>query len=239
MIGGDDENGQRPSRGGPDASVLREDVLKTLGTHLDAIESTGCQIRDFSLHQTDEGFLAEFEVGPTNNGEQSLGITFTAKAGASVEQGERSAVDRNGENSNGSIKFIDSLWEDIDDSNGTSKETESIHVESEVGEHTATDASQETTTEGEETVDGEEPYKDPERLREVYDEHDTFPEMRDALGVEVTPQTIRRHMIEHGIHEVSSNETLEALKKMGEKFSEEQSETHTARKSYKKIRGES
>ena len=47
-------------------------------------------------------------------------------------------------------------------------------------------------------------YRDPERLAAVYSEHDTFAEMTDALDVEVTPQTVRRYMIKHGIHEPAS-----------------------------------
>lgn len=47
-------------------------------------------------------------------------------------------------------------------------------------------------------------YRDPERLQAVYDAYDSFPAMTDALGVDVTPQTVRRHMIEHGIHEPGS-----------------------------------
>lgn len=58
----------------------------------------------------------------------------------------------------------------------------------------------------------EKAYRDPEQLQAVYDEYQTFEEMRDALGVDVTPQTVRRHMIKHGIHEVSSNPILEALR---------------------------
>jgi hypothetical protein len=38
----------------------------------------------------------------------------------------------------------------------------------------------------------------------VYDPEATFPEMTDALGVDVTPQTVRKYMIEHGIHEPQS-----------------------------------
>jgi hypothetical protein len=49
------------------------------------------------------------------------------------------------------------------------------------------------------------PYKDPNELRVVYETHDTFAEMTDALGVDVTPQTVRNHMIEHGIHEPSEH----------------------------------
>lgn len=58
----------------------------------------------------------------------------------------------------------------------------------------------------------EKAYRDPEQLQTVYEEYQTFEEMRDALGVDVTPQTVRRHMIKHGIHEVSSNPILEALR---------------------------
>lgn len=43
-------------------------------------------------------------------------------------------------------------------------------------------------------------YKDPDALRAVYEQHDTFPEMTDALGVGVTAETVRRHMIKHDIH---------------------------------------
>lgn len=47
-------------------------------------------------------------------------------------------------------------------------------------------------------------YKDPELLKEVYEAHDTFPEMRRALDVDVTAETVRLHMIEHGIHDPES-----------------------------------
>ena len=49
------------------------------------------------------------------------------------------------------------------------------------------------------------PHRNPNRLREVYEENDTFAEMTEALGVDVTPQTVRHHMIQHGIHEPSSH----------------------------------
>jgi hypothetical protein len=52
--------------------------------------------------------------------------------------------------------------------------------------------------------DGPPAYRDPDRLAAVYDPEATFPEMTDALGVDVTPQTVRKYMIEHGIHEPAS-----------------------------------
>jgi hypothetical protein len=53
-------------------------------------------------------------------------------------------------------------------------------------------------------TDSPPPYRDPERLREVYDAHGTFSEMTAALDADVTPQTVRRHMIKQGIHRPES-----------------------------------
>lgn len=50
-------------------------------------------------------------------------------------------------------------------------------------------------------------YRDPETLRDAYQAHDSFPAMREALDVEVSAQTIRRHMIQHGIHDPTAGET--------------------------------
>ena len=44
-------------------------------------------------------------------------------------------------------------------------------------------------------------HRDPEQLKTVYERHDTFAEMRDALGVDVTTQTVRRNMMNFGIHD--------------------------------------
>lgn len=43
-------------------------------------------------------------------------------------------------------------------------------------------------------------YKNVDLLAEVYEKHDTFAEMTEALGVDVTPATVRQHMVNHGIH---------------------------------------
>ncbi|MEF8831151.1 MAG: hypothetical protein V5A23_06395, partial [Halobacteriales archaeon] len=47
---------------------------------------------------------------------------------------------------------------------------------------------------------GSQPHRDPTRLRAVYEEHDTFEEMRDGLAADVTAQTVRRNMMKFGIH---------------------------------------
>ena len=53
------------------------------------------------------------------------------------------------------------------------------------------------------------PHRDPERLREVYEAHNTFTEMTAALDVEVTPQTVRRSMAALGIHDPEDPENPE------------------------------
>ena len=54
------------------------------------------------------------------------------------------------------------------------------------------------------------PHRDPERLREVYDACDTFEEMTDALGVDVTAQTVRRSMMSLGIHDPDAGDDAAA-----------------------------
>lgn len=51
------------------------------------------------------------------------------------------------------------------------------------------------------------PFRDPELLAEVYESCDTFTEMPDELGMDVTAETVRRYMIDYGIHEPNSYNT--------------------------------
>jgi hypothetical protein len=51
------------------------------------------------------------------------------------------------------------------------------------------------------------PFRDTELLREVYEDCDTFAEMVDAIGMDVTAETVRRYMIDHGIHRPDSYDT--------------------------------
>lgn len=53
------------------------------------------------------------------------------------------------------------------------------------------------------------PFRDPDFLEEVYESCDTFAEMTDALEMDVTAETVRRYMIDHGIHQPNSYNTNE------------------------------
>jgi hypothetical protein len=50
-------------------------------------------------------------------------------------------------------------------------------------------------------------FRDRERLAAAYDSCTTFAEMRDALGVDVSPETVRRYMIDAGVHQPASYDT--------------------------------
>jgi hypothetical protein len=51
------------------------------------------------------------------------------------------------------------------------------------------------------------PFRDPDLLAEVYESCDTFAEMTDAIGMDVTAETVRRYMIDYGIHQPNSYDT--------------------------------
>lgn len=50
-------------------------------------------------------------------------------------------------------------------------------------------------------------YKDPEALARVYETYDSFTQMTEALGVDVTSETVRRYMIQFDIHDPSDSTT--------------------------------
>ncbi|PSQ33914.1 hypothetical protein BRD11_04675 [Halobacteriales archaeon SW_12_69_24] len=50
-------------------------------------------------------------------------------------------------------------------------------------------------------------YEDREYLHAIYREYDTFSEMREVLDMDVSTETVRRYMIDVGIHDPCSYET--------------------------------
>lgn len=61
------------------------------------------------------------------------------------------------------------------------------------------------------------PYEDVEYLRTLYAECDTFSEMRDAIAMDVSAETVRRYMIDAGIHEPTAYETATADTRTGQR----------------------
>ncbi len=52
-------------------------------------------------------------------------------------------------------------------------------------------------------------YKDPDALESVYETYDSFTEMTEALGVDVTSETVRRYMIQFDIHDPTDSSTTD------------------------------
>ena len=71
------------------------------------------------------------------------------------------------------------------------------------------DASDDDPAEGLEAIrdDSIPPYEDAEYLRAIYARCDTFAEMRDEIEMDVSAETVRRYMIDAGIHEPTDYET--------------------------------
>ena len=52
-------------------------------------------------------------------------------------------------------------------------------------------------------------HRNEDRLRELYHRYETFAEMTEAVSIDLSAETIRRYMIEHGIHEPGSDRRSE------------------------------
>ncbi|OYR43528.1 hypothetical protein [Halorubrum sp. Hd13] len=77
------------------------------------------------------------------------------------------------------------------------------------GDPSESDPSESGPSDGVEAVRDESmpPYEDVEYLRALYAECDTFSEMRDAIAMDVSAETVRRYMIDAGVHEPTAYET--------------------------------
>jgi hypothetical protein len=64
-------------------------------------------------------------------------------------------------------------------------------------------------------------YKDPDALQAAYEQYDTFPAMTDALDVDVTSETVRRHMVKYDIHDPDAATPAHALSRESEHKSSE------------------
>lgn len=51
------------------------------------------------------------------------------------------------------------------------------------------------------------PHRDPDALREAYEQCDTFVEMKRVLDTEVTPEAVRQQMLKHGIHKIPDEDS--------------------------------
>lgn len=95
---------------------------------------------------------------------------------------------------------------------------------------TDSESDEQRSEEKDSTSDDLPAHRDPACLSEVYDPDATFEEMTEALDASVTPQTVRKNMIRHGIHQPQSYATTTSeTGSLGESdgISSEESENET------------
>jgi hypothetical protein len=108
-----------------------------------------------------------------------------------------------------SIRSDGTLSADIDVSIPVEESSTEISAESEESPNSANKGARTNgaRTNGHDVKGSETPYyKDRELLCRVYETNNTFREMVEDLGLDVTPETVRQHMINNGIHTPNSND---------------------------------
>lgn len=157
-------------------NMVASSAFKELSAVLARLESGGADVRhaavDEDLSGTDGDVTAELSVGvPILDEAETSEEVSITAVDATVEDG-RVAVDL-------------TVTVSGDDTT-TAADTPELG---------AVDSGTEHTTQ---TVPA---YKDPDALRAAYERYETFPEMTEALGVDVTSETVRRHMVAFDIHD--------------------------------------
>lgn len=69
------------------------------------------------------------------------------------------------------------------------------------------------------------PFRDPELLASIYDSCETFTEMSEAIEMDVTAETVRRYMIDCGIHEPNTYRVDESSNDQTDSHSEADAES--------------
>ena len=135
--------------------------------------------------------------------------TITATVRASVQSGPRATeIGRHGVRASSATDERGSTGtrESASDSDGAG------HVDGDGAGHVDGDStadSGDADTQSDATDRDVPPFRDPELLAEVYESCDTFAEMSEAIEMDVTGETVRRYMIDYGIHEPDSYESAD------------------------------
>jgi hypothetical protein len=180
---------------------------------------TACEFDLVGATLTDRTLQIELDVGTetleTTHDETAPPAAATTETPDEDGAGHPAGADGSTPNGEASSADSDSTRSEVANSSAGSTDDEPVPAEHDSTQSEAEDAAEpahdEAAADSDASVDDDRPaYRDPAKLAAVYDPEATFPEMTDALGVDVTPQTVRKYMVEHGIHEPTSrtSETL-------------------------------
>ena len=163
--------------------MVASSAFRELSEVLAGLESAGADVRHAAVEQ-------EFAGAGTDEGESenvTANLTVDLPLLADVDTGERVSVAADTATVDGDALAVD------------------LTVTVSAGDEGRTDAPAGTSDDPDFDTSARTrtppAYKDPDALRAVYERYETFPEMTDALDVDVTSETVRRHMVKHDIHD--------------------------------------
>jgi hypothetical protein len=193
------------------------EALRELGEFVDECESSGhvtsVELTDSTASESGDGLTAEIEV------ELSMGRPEEGKPAVSLAEGTVTGVGETRFVLESSAPVLPAGDHDVDlgvmnatiDGDGSVSATLSATLAVDRGGSTRGTGSSTMGAPGESAdvahTRDVPPFRDPELLEEVYTSCDTFEEMTDAIGMDVTAETVRRYMIDHGIHQPDSYDT--------------------------------
>ncbi|WP_380676097.1 hypothetical protein [Salinigranum sp. GCM10025319] len=161
--------------------MVASSAFRELSEVLARLESTGADVRHAAVAQ-------EFAAGDENE-DTTANLTVALPLLADVDTGERVSVAADTATVDGDALAVDLTVTVSAGDEGEERADAPVD--------TSDDADFDTPS-GARTLPA---YKDPDALRAVYERYETFPEMTDALGVDVTSETVRRHMVKHDVHD--------------------------------------
>ena len=191
------ENTNRPEN----ASMVASNSFKELSEVLARIESSGTTVQhaemDQDLSSTDGDVTADLAVTVPILTDEDTGeaVSIDAKD-AAIEDGEVSV--------------------DLTVTVSASDSKSTGHVSR---------TCEPATTGDESSVETVPAYKNPDALQTVYEQYSSFPEMTEALGVDVTSETVRRHMIEYDIHDPDDTRPKSYIDAMASKETSDNTDT--------------
>jgi len=176
-----------------------------------AIESTKPDIETIGLHSDDEPYLGSVHFSlPLNEVEGIENVQINSQQaelrhkdlhiGLSIE-----VDDIDPSISKSSDSAVNNINEDytVGDEVSVAEKTNNqfLSFEHSNKDSSSSNRSKDIRKRHQDSIDSKPHYQDPERLEAVYETNETFDEMKEALDVDVTAQTVRNYMIKHGIHD--------------------------------------
>lgn len=197
--------------------------LGVLASVTSAIEATEADVESIRFHSNKEPLIFSVHlIFPLNNVNNIDSIHVDSKK-AEIRQEElhirlTMEIDSGDSTRSGNLlPLVENHTKVINTGNKTSADERSKTViEPSESAEDIENSDNETTAAGNKhsnSSDDKPQYQDPQRLQAVYESNETFEDMKEALNVDVTAQTVREYMIEYGIHTPSQrpDRVLESL----------------------------